>query len=773
MWDDLSFGWRCWQHQRVRWTFLVFAWGIFSALAVIVTQLTINLSTDRPDWSNSTDSIYTISYGIQGMSVTSKGVDLDYAQTASGVTSYSKYVIKREILKLNGKRKKVSVLFYEPNFFELLDVNDKYDFVKEGGVFSTVALTENIANTKLVVTLGESDAPVLQELPNAFDKFAGKSVDLYIPMMHFTNFVPFKGANATETQAIINSIPYYYGLISVDDNFSVTTATQYIQEQILQSGESVVSTNLEANIQLVSGVELLPQQRKELLRQLIILAILLFSFGFVLISNYFSVVTAIAIERSKELSLKYALGAPNSAQLVSLLRENIPMLLAVVIVALVSALAIQVQLYNSDIYNKYFGSTFEFSWLQWAAVLSICLLIMVCISVLPMFNLLRNSHFNRGKGGLNKTQRRLNDFQFLFQILLTLCALNVSLSSGYQEWQKQRTESLDMKIVGAEVARIDGKPFSLPTKWLLGQDKNVGLSSKALIESRAPLVKLRPLGDSNIGEQFADKISITSNLLAIIGVKWNVFGQLEQGTVIVNMALAKKLAGGSNMRDLIGSQIVIDDAPQKPLVIAGIVHNVDHAGVNLSDIPMLYTLITNEKKVYSPLYIYSNQSILSDQVFASLDLSPKFGRIKLLGDIKQQLTELNKNRRGLLFITLQISLFIFVMLTVGLLYQLKTMLLSQQRIFGLSLAMGQQRKSLYAEKLFKLLTSCLLASIAFIVIMLFLNDYFAQTVSLDVFSIVPVSLSTFLVVISVFSTTLFMLNKLTNTTIQRLLTAQV
>jgi len=773
MWDDLSFGWRCWQHQRVRWAFLVIAWGMFSALAVIVTQLTVSLSADRPDWSNSADSLYTLSYGMQGLSVTSKGVDLDYAQTTSGVSSYTKYVIKRETLKLNGKRKKVNVLFYEPNFFELLDVNDKYAYVKEGGIFATSALMENIASKALVVTLGNSDVPVQQVLPNTFGKFASKSVDLYIPMVQFTNFAPFKGANATETQAIMNSIPYYYGLISVDDSFSVTAATQYIQDQIAQSGEPIVSINLEANIQLVSGVELLPQQRKELLRQLIILAILFFAFGFVLISNYFSVVSAIAIERSQELSLKYALGAPNSKQLVSLLRENIPMLLAVVTVALASALFIQAQLYNSDIYNKYFGTTFEFSWLQWSAVLNLCLLVMVCISLLPMFNLLRNSHFNRGKGGLNKMQRRLNDFQFLSQILLTLCALNISLSSGYQEWQKQRTDSLDMSIVGAEITRPDGKSFSLPTKWLLGQDKNIGLSNKALIQSRAPLVKLRPLGDSHVGEQFADKMSVTSNLLTLIGVNWEVFGRLDKGTVIVNMALAKKLAGNSNVRDLIGSQLVLDDAPHKPLVIAGIINNVAHAGVSLSDMPMLYTSIEDEKKVYSPLYIYSNQLISSDKILASLDLPPELGRIKPLGDIKQQLIELNKNRRGLLFITLQISLFIFVMLTVGLLYQLKTMLLSQQRTLGLSLAMGQQRKSLIAEKLFKQLALCSLASITFIVIMLSLTDYFTQAVNLDVYSTVPICLSIFLVVLSVISTTLLMLSKLTNTTIQRLLTGQV
>ncbi|NRA61776.1 MAG: hypothetical protein HRU25_12855 [Psychrobium sp.] len=773
MWQDISFGWRCWRQQRIRWAFLIIAWGMFSALAVIVTQLSISLSADRPSWSNSTESLYSVAYGMQGLLVTSKGVDLDYAKSTPGVRSYTKFAAMRQMLQLNGKRRKIDVLFYEPTFFELLDVDDAYDYVRDGGIFATSKLMRQLSEPNLVVTLGDSNITVRHVLPRQFEKFASKPVDLYIPMVQFTHFVPFKGKNATQTQAIINSLPYYHGLISVDDNFSVEPATQFMQQKIDQSGGSLVSINLETNIRLVSGVELLPKQRQELLRQLIVLALLFLAFAFVLISNYFSVVTAIAIERSQELSLKFALGATNSNQLISLLRENIPMLLGVVLVALGSALLIQAQLGDSHIYQEYFGNTFEFSWLQWSLVLTTCLLILIAISLLPMFNLLRRSHFSRGKGGFTKTQRRMFDLQFLSQILLTLCALNVSLSSGYQEWQKQRTDSLDMSISGIEITRSDGEAISLPVKWLLGQDNNIALSNEALIQSRAPLVEIRLLGDLQDKAHFTDKISITNNFLAMIGAKWAQHGKLAPGSIIVNRALAEKLIAGSNIHDLIGSQLVLGDAPKKQLTITGIVENVPHAGTSLSDMPMLYMSLQEKETIYSPLYIYSSKVISSGEILSKLDIPVQLGRVNQLGNIQQQLIDLNKNRRGLLFVTLQISLFIFVMLSVGLMYQLKTMLLGEQRMIGLSLAMGQQRQHLMASKLLKQILLCSVTAGAFVLIMWLSANYFQQKVSLDVYLPAPMVLSICLVLLSVVLMTILMLKKLMNTTIQRLLTGQV
>lgn len=772
MWEDIRFGWLCWRNQRLRWAFLVLAWGNFSAIAVIVTQLTISLSADRPRWSTSNETLYTAAYTMQGQLITTKGVDLDYAPTTPGIKAYSKYAFKAQEVLLNGVKHKVNILFYEPNFFELLQVNDKYRFVRNGGVFASTALEQQLQGSQQTVTLGKASLPIIAFLPEAFATFANKGVDLYIPMAEYSHLIPFRGANATETQAILNSLPFYYGLVSTNDDFSKTAALDFWQQQITQSTDTRVTINLASNMALISGVELYPLQRTELLRQLVTLAILCAAFGFVLLSNYFSIMAASAITRSQELSLKFALGASHRTQMLHLFRENLPMLSSVLLVGLGAVFLIQEQLYRSSTYSTYFGTALGFSWPLWLLVISICLGIIIILSLLPALNLLRAVHFSRGKGGLTKTQRRVKDVQFALQILFTLCALHFALAGGYQEWQKQRTDSLAMQTQGAKINRTDDKTFSLPAKWLLGQDPNIAFSSEALIGSRLAQYKLTLQGDSHDQAHFVDRMYVTPNFFEVIEAKWHSHNTLSAGSVIINRALAENLADGANINNLLNMQVELEDQPSKPLTIVGIVENLPHAGVNLSNIPMLYQPLSEQDALYSSLYLYTTGNIAKMPILPQLDLTPEWANMVLLGDIEQQLIDLNKNRRALLFITLHIALLILVMLTIGLLYQLQGMLFAEQRTIGLYLAIGQQQRSLMRGKLLKQLAWLALTSMAFIAIIWLLADIVWHSMELNINASLPIALSMALVAISVTGTTVLVLRKLTHFTIQGLLTGQ-
>lgn len=776
MWQDIEFGWRCWQHQRLRWLFLVIAWGIFSALAVIVVQLAWSLSDDRPKWANNTSTLYTVGYSLQQQLMTAKGIHLDTAQSTPGVTGYSKYALMTQKIKINGSEHKVSVLFYDSAFFDLLGADEQFAFVEHGGIFGTNYLRDrlNLTSANTTITLGKSQSSITHWFPKDFDSLSNKLIDLYLPLEFFSTLNPFfTGANATETQVMLNSLPLYFGLIAVDDQFNPDVATATMQSQVDELGNIHVNLNLDTNISLVEGLELFPQQRQELTRQLIILSIILIAFAFVLFSNYFSVMAAMALTRKQELSLKFALGAPNQVQLLHLFRENIPMLSLVFIVGLLSALSIQNFLLNSDIYQKYFGENIPFSWSLWAAVLISCLLAITLISLLPMLNLLVNSHFSRTKAGLSKRQQQLNYLQFGTQILLTLFAINFALASAYQEWLNQRTDTVDMTVQGHKITRTDNRAFSIPSAWLLGQNKQLTVSDTPLIKKHFPELKIQLLGDTESDTIFTDKMSVANNFFSLLNAKFIHSGVLSPGSVIINQALAKNLTSNTDLSQLINKQFTVENDPEQIFTIAGIVENLPHAGVNLSEVPMLYTSMQQLGALHAEIYIYTASSWPDNNLLAQLDLTNEWGKLEQLGDVEQQLIELNKSRRGLLLITLQIALFIFVMLTIGVLYQLKAMLMAEQRTLGLQLALGQHKSQLIIHKLLHKLSLCLISIVIFISASWLCTSSFKELIGLDIWQIPSILTSIVLVLFSVVFASTLTLKTSTKKNIQQLLTAAV
>lgn len=772
MWDDIQLGWRHWQSQRLRWCFLVLAWGIFSALVVTVAQLGVSLSKDRPSWSESNKPIYTVAYGLQGQLTSAKGTHIDEARELPEATHYSKFVIQNRPILVNGREIKVAILFYDVNFFLMLQSDES--LWRSEQVFATSQLKQKISQISkdIVVEIANSSQTLQHWLPQEFNTFSSNQIDLYMPLSQLGDVIPFfKGNNATETQALMNELPLYYGLIEVAENFSVSQARQHVQSRIDEAGDSLVSLNLKTNIEIVKGVELSPLNRSELLRQLVILSIILIAFAFVLISNYFSVIAGLSLKRSREFSLKFALGASFKAQLKHLFFENLAFIVSVLMIAIMSASFIQWQLYSSDIFNKYFAAQWHFSWSLWALVLFGCLSTIFFVSLLPVINLLKGTHFNRAKDGVNKAQRTLANIQLGVQILVTLFALNFALSCGYQELKKQWSDKLSMSVTGYEVNRHDDMPFALSVDLLNGHKDGLTLSDSPLISPRFPQYKISM--NNSFGDQvyFTDHIKVAENFFATIDAKFLFQGQLTQNGIVINEALARELSSRENFKGLIGKELrFLDDAISYTIV--AVIENLPHSGESLSNIPVVYSAITPTSELYSPLYVYASSPTDSSTILTHLNVSQDWGKAKALGDIKQQLYDLNKNRVGLLIVTLQVAVLIFVMLVIGILYQVKTMLLGEQRVLGLKLAVGKTKGDLLRDEVFKKLAILLISALLFVAISMTSANYFMQLVDLDITVLMPIVSSVLIVLIALLVSSCLALRYLNNSSIKTLLSEQ-
>ncbi len=772
MWDDIQLGWRHWQSQRLRWCFLVLAWGIFSALVVTVAQLGVSLSKDRPSWSESNKPIYTVAYGLQGKLTSAKGTHIDEASELPEATHYSKFVIQNQPLLVNGRETKVAILFYDVNFFRMLQSDES--LWRSEQVFATSQLKQKISQISkdIVVEIANSSQTLQHWLPQEFNTFSSNQIDLYMPLSQLGDVIPFfKGNNATETQALMNELPLYYGLIEVAENFSVSQAKQHVQSRIDEAGDSLVSLNLKTNIELVKGVELSPLHRSELLRQLVILSIILIAFAFVLITNYFSVVAALALKRSHEFSLKFALGASFKAQLKHLFFESFPFLFAVLLIAILSAILIQWQLYSSDIFKKYFSAQWHFSWSLWTLVLLGCLGTIFFVSLLPVINLLKSTHFSRAKAGASKTQKSLINIQLSLQIVLTLFALNFALSCGYQELKMQWSDKLSVSVNGYEVNRYDDMSFALSVDWLNGHKEGMTFSDSPLISPRFPQYKIHL--NNSYGDQvyFTDHIKVAKNFFSTVEAKFLYQGQLTQSSVVINEALAMTLTSSRDYKSLIGKELRFEQ-DETSYTIAAVLENLPHAGESLSDIPMVYSSINPSTELYSPLYVYSKDLASSSKILSHLDIDAGFGKVKPLGDISQQLFDLNKSRRGLLIITLQVAALIFVILVVGILYQIKTMLLADQRVLGLKLAIGKTKGKLLHDEILKKLVILLVSMMFFITTLMFSEGYFNQLVKLEITAVIPVVSSIVIVLIALLSSSFLALRSLNTNSIKTLLSEQ-
>lgn len=777
MWQDIQLGWQFWRGQRLRWLFLVLAWGFFSALAVVVAELATKLSHDRPSWAQSPSSIYTLAYDTQGSLVTAKGGDLALVEQHPKVTGFSKYVLRTERVLVDGNRQKLTVLYYEDKLFSILGATKANHLLTDNsGVLASKGLQTVLGQVPKQVRFNAHQIPINGVLPSEFDHFANKSVDLYVPMTVFYQHVPFRGNNATETLAIANALPYYYGLVSTEADFDVASASKFMAQAISAQGEDLVDINLKADITFVSGVEHYPLQRKELIRQLVVLALLLVAFGVVLFSNYFAVCAAMALQRRQEFSLKYAIGASTQAQLGQLIKENVPMLIAVVSVAAICGWGIQHQLYQSELYQKYFGAGAEFRWSLWAGIMALCLIALTALSLLPALNLF-STGFQRGKSGLSKTQQVLYQLQLFVQLALTLTAVNFALSSGYQEWQKQETNALDTSIQGMKVSRSDDLSFAFSTLWKLGQDSNLAISSEPLIDARGPHYRVRLPMSNDSTPYFIDSTYVSRHYFSLLNAKWLLPGQLTQDTVIINESLAQQflsaLPAGANLSSLLGQQVTMHDLADQAFTIAGVVSNLPHAGVQLATKPMVYMSLQNIEELESPIFLYRRGEFNSSGLLSSLNVSPQWGTITELGTVTEQLIELSKNQRGLLLLTLQIALLIFTIMMMGMMYQVKMMLWHQQRKIGVLLALGQQNVHFFITNTLNKLMVYSGSVLLFTWLMWALQPRFKLQLELDIYRLMPVSISILLVLVALLVSCTLVLRSFTKVSIKTLISGQV
>ncbi|MBU2223738.1 MAG: hypothetical protein KKB00_06825 [Gammaproteobacteria bacterium] len=768
--DDIRYGWRLWRFERLRWWFLALAWGLFCGLLVIVVQLANRLSDDRPGWAGTKEPLYTLSYSLQGQMMSSKGNHLNLIAFTTGVSDYSKFVISNKQVMFNGQPQQLKLMFYDDALFRLLEP-DPVMLAPNGGsgIYITAAFSKSQLLSKSTVQIQQADLPVSQLKSADFDKFAGKPVDMYLPMTYLAQWFPFVTANSTESQTLLNALPLYHAIIKVQPDFVPRASQQKLQQAIDLVIDEVVSINLAPQVRLVPGVELYPEQKAEITRQLWLLSAMLCAFSVMLFSNYFSVMANQAVVRSQEFSLQYAIGAALPQQIRQLCGENLLFFISIFLFASFFAYGIHHQLYSSQMYQSYFGVSAAFSWKLWFLTLLGCEMLIIITALLPMLNLLKQQHFQRTLGGVTRLQRVLLQLQFVAQVFLTMTALGLCFSAAYQEWQKQQVSVIDNQITGYQLNRQDGKLFSLPDPLVRGDSKTIAVSSEALVRQHAPFYASQLLGLQTVTPVYTDAMFVSDNYFALLDAKMVVPGRTGLQQVVINQTLADKLAVGSNVHSLIGKSIQIADMAQgEQLQIAGIVQDIPHAGTRHKHLPMLYRSLQDQRLSAGPLYIYSQTEQVPDTLLVLTNQNSSLVAVTPLGQLTAQLLALDGAGTGLFMLTMQVTVCIVVLIALGLYYQVNTQLTNDRQLFGLQLAMGQRRGQLGLELCLRHLILSAIAAVCFIGLMAVLATS-AEALNLSLLSALPITFTVLLVVSSILLVTGLAVANLTRPSLRQLL----
>jgi hypothetical protein len=746
---DIIHGWQLWRFERLRWWFLVVSFGLFCGLTVVVVQLANRLSQDRPDWAESKQTLYTLSYHLQDEMIVSKGNHLELAATLPGVQQFSKFVITKKQVVINGQSVQAQLLFYDEALLRMLEAQPSL-LPSGSGIYFSAAFAESRTGTKHYILLGNTAVPVQRFSSAAFDRFAGKSIDIYLPATHLAHWFGMGLTNSTELKTLLNALPLYHAIMQVQPVFDADQGLLQLQRLIEQAPNDIVSINLRPQVKLVSGVELFPRQKAEISRQLWLLMLMLVALAVMLLSNYAAVMANQAVMRSSEFSLQHAVGARLIQQIQQLLAENTLFMLCIFLLSGLFAYLAQSLFYQSVIFQQYFGAQMAFSWGLWALTLVGCFALIILTTLLPMLNVLKQQRLQRSITGVTRMQRQLLRMQFILQVALTMFALSLCFSVSYQEWQKRQIAGMDSHIYGYQLERDDSQPFVLPEQFVRGGQLQITLSDTALIRRHAPFTAVKLTDDHLLRQIYTDQLTVSDNFFTALSATMLIPAQPGSQQVVINQSLARLLRPDGSLQQLIGKSIELSEEPELgAMQIRGIVADLPHAGVGFESMPMLYRSLQDQRTLDGPIYLYSQIKLQPEAVTAMLDLQLSALKVTALGDIPAQLLALDGAGSGLFMLTVQISVLIVLLTALGMLNQMKMQLMNDRQLFGLQLAIGQRTSQLIVQQCRQHLLLSTVSAVSCVIALWLLQPQFSS-LGLHVTGVVPLAGAILLVAISVF-----------------------
>lgn len=711
----LQYGWRLWRGLRLQWSLLTLGLACFSALLLLLLQLGPQLRSPQPAWTQPDAPVATVHRtDPQGRYKLVSNAELYRLTKSPGVEALAIARFGSSELRLADQYiDRTAVMYYSENLPEMLGLSTPFQKRQPGQpqqVFISDWLWQvlgkpDVAGQELLVRISNKRYAVAGVLPAALNRFSSKRPgvwlpweDRFLPVLDKDGGHDLSKGPGPKALAMTENLPDSVGFVTLSDSVDLAQlAKQYDQLAVEWVGlQDFKMIEAKHHAEIISGIELFPEQRTDLLQQFWLLFCLTLLCGAVVAINLLFCLVGQLVQRQHEMGMRQMLGARPGQLSLQLAVEQLPLWCAAVTGGALLYWQGTEGLAGLKVYQQYFGSAgLPFHWGYAGIALGILSLFLLLCSQLPLLWFLRRPlMFRNRQGQRNKLQHYLSKVQLVSQISFAGLALLIALSLQHQLTQQpnsiarwQQLEELDLKFnpgVKPDAALQRGE-FGAYTP------EQVAFSSSFTMPNE---LKLSTTVAGKTLEVFVDNMEVSSNYLQLIGAEL-LAGSAETDSdgLIINQALADLLLEpGQSYLDLPGTALTYHVPFPVQAQVRGVVANLPHRGVAAAVQPMLYTQLKPSFWYAHPrlqvLLAPTLVGVFSDEVE---DWAYKQGQdleMRYPGTLATQLEQLNEPYWVFARMSLWLAGLISLLAGLSLYYQLKVQLVLEQNILATELAVG-------------------------------------------------------------------------------------
>ena len=610
---DLLYGWRKWHGQRGIWFVLIVSLCLFCSLMGLVSRLLWMLNSDRPQGVTQQSPLITVvNQDFNGNMQPTSVYDIELLQSLPAVTAVASVAIQPAILSV-GLRDipSVKVGFYSASLLDVLGLPKPFShqiWEENKVVLSTKFWQEHTsmqAVSDLSLYFQERRLPVAGVAPTSMAKLGDVQIDVWIPDSYLLQDVP--AMFAKNPDLYIKTKVDRYGFALLSQTISVSQLQQaYLQlrQQTSRPEGGFVDSHYQP--WLIDGVELKPNERAMIHKQVWVLLTLLICFGFIVCSGIVSVYTQQSIVRQSEIQLKVALGGSRWDIFGQLFRENLISLITLAVVSPLLGFVFMEYIAKIPVYRTYFDSGLSFNrWLWLGALLgSACLYL--ASAQMPMMGAMKAT-FSRGRvGQMNKTQALMSQFALVMQLTVIMSVATLCLVLSSSEWQKYQKVNFAESLYSFQPKVTGRLSMALSSEQVNGDwrvaSQEVALSSEAFTRLGAQSLSYRAESAAAISKPI-NSLYVSTNFFDLLDIPFLVPAQLTSDTLVINQTMALQLAnelGLSHWQAVKGVELTISGFYyEKRFKVAGIIEDQLHFGVNQTQRPVIYLHLAAQNPLLS------------------------------------------------------------------------------------------------------------------------------------------------------------------------------
>lgn len=721
---DIVFGLR--NLSKSQLALLVLGFSVFGAMLTFCLALGPKLFQLQPGWVKS-DAVFA-TVGIKGQNNELGRTSLKRLESFStipGLVDMATLGVQKSVnIRISEQEHQLSAALFSENFAQLLQAQG---FEQGGELWATTVYlshsfwldtlqgNDSIIGQTLHLTDAQLPLKIAGVLPAEYDELLPEKPQIWLANNHSATLININfGANSppesfikTLKAQIAHEHTIQIGLLALTPGTTVDAIKRQYQSSVQiqdnEEGTQIYSDNRFSDIEIVAGINVTPNAKRQLQFQWWLIFGLSVALGLVNALNFLTGNIAQLVARQQEMNVRIAVGASQMQLLKTLVLEQLPLWVC-------SAAGIGILTHSSlallTAYQYPLSRiTPEFLLASWVATITFLALLIIAIVFYALWHIGRLKTFNRAKvGQQTPLQERLGYATIVLQLTLAGLALCLGVALTIEQSNKFEQLPFDKGLTELKLSLKDpnkGSNIDLnQLKQTLPQD--VTFSVRQFVLPNALSMQFdAPQGGSGrkIG---VNLMEVSDNYFTRLSAPMLAGNGFDGHSLVLNEAAARLLQPNAPLT-LVGQSLRSDQAnllgieDKAPIRVSAIVSNLPHYGVLNATIPLVYVNtvnVANDKLLqFSILYDATQAQEVKTAIQTVVQQQGNLNTA-YLPLLKAQLEAQNSMMQQLVFLGLLFAGLICVLAAYSLYQQLTSHFKFEENNFGIMMAVGAQPQAI-------------------------------------------------------------------------------